>query len=71
MDAYTTQPAVQLYCGNFLKGSGKGGREFIKYAALCLETQHYPSSPNFPEFPTTVLKAGDEYRQTTVYKFTF
>ena len=71
MDAYTTQPAVQLYCGNFLKGSGKGGRKFIKHAALCLETQHYPSSPNFPEFPTTVLKAGDEYRQTTVYKFTF
>lgn len=69
MECYTTQPAVQLYTGNFVNDHGKGGAYHGQYAALCLETQHYPCSPNFPEFPTTVLRPGEEYRETTVYKF--
>lgn len=67
----TTQPAVQLYTGNFLDGSlqGKGGAAYTKRKALCLETQHYPDSPNQPGFPSTVLKPGQTYRSTTVYRF--
>lgn len=69
MDCFTTQPAVQLYTGNFVKGSGKNGAPYGKNAALCLETQHYPCSPNFPAFPSTVLHPGEQYRETTVYRF--
>lgn len=70
MDAYTTQPATQFYTGNFLKGSitGKGGVVYSKRYGLCLETQHYPDSPNQPKFPTTILRPGETYRTTTVYK---
>lgn len=69
MECSTTQPAVQLYTGNFVDDTGKGGVYYGQYSALCLETQHYPCSPNFPEFPSTVLHPGEVYRQTTVYKF--
>ena len=71
MEVLTTQPGLQFYSGNFLDGSliGKGGVTYEQYAALCLETQHYPDSPNQPNFPTTVLRVGEHYRETTVYRF--
>ena len=72
MEVFTTQPGIQFYSGNFLNGSlqvTKQGQLYIPHAALCLETQHYPDSPNQPSFPTTTLKPGETYRQTTVYKF--
>jgi len=70
MKVLTTEPAVQLYTGNFVDiASGKGGKAYGQYAALCLETQHYPDSPNHPEFPTTELKAGEQFTSTTVYAF--
>ena len=68
MEIYTTQPGIQFYTGNFLDGSeGSGGH--AQHTAFCLETQHYPDSPNHPEFPTTLLKPGETYQQTTVHKF--
>ncbi len=72
MEVYTTEPAIQFYTGNFLDGSntGKGGVMYRKRHALCLECQHFPDSPNRPQFPTTVLKPGQRYEQTTVYRFT-
>ncbi|MGE5386076.1 MAG: aldose epimerase family protein [Betaproteobacteria bacterium] len=71
MEVLTTQPGLQFYSGNFLDGSlvGKGGQPYKKHAGLCLETQHFPDSPNRPEFPSTVLAVGDVYRQTTIYRF--
>ena len=71
MEVMTTEPGVQFYSGNFLDGSlkGKGGTVYPRRAALCLETQHFPDSPNHPNFPSTVLKPGEKYRTTTVYKF--
>lgn len=70
MLVYTTEPGVQLYTGNFLKGQkGKDGKTFPKRSAFCLETQHYPDSINQPEFPSTVLKPGETYTQTTIYQF--
>ena len=71
MEVYTTEPGIQFYTGNFLDGSiqGKGNVVYQKNFGFCLETQHFPDSPNHPEFPTTVLKAGEEYTQTTVYAF--
>jgi len=72
MEVFTTQPGIQFYSGNFLNGVlqlTKGGQVYIPHAALCLETQHYPDSPNQPSFPSTILKPGETYRQTTVYKF--
>ena len=68
MEIYTTQPGIQLYSGNFLDGSETAGG-FPQYAAFCLETQHYPDSPNQPDFPTTILKPGETFSQTTVHKF--
>jgi aldose 1-epimerase len=70
MDVYTTEPGVQLYTGNFLDGSIKtpDGKPVKKHAGLCLETQHFPDSPNNPRFPTTLLQPGTVYRSTTVYK---
>lgn len=72
MEVLTTQPGMQFYSGNFLDGSlvGKGGVRYEKYAALCLETQHFPDSPNQPNFPSTVLRTGETYNETTIYKFT-
>lgn len=72
MEFYTTQPGIQFYTGNFLNGTLKntrGGAKYVKHAALCLETQHFPDSPNQPAFPTTILKPGETYHQVTVYKF--
>ena len=70
MEMYTTEPGFQFYTGNFLDGSyERDGIRFDKYHGFCLEAQHYPDSPNHPEFPSTLLEPGDVYRQTTVYKF--
>jgi aldose 1-epimerase len=72
MEVWTTEPGLQFYSGNFLDGTltnTKGATKYIKHGALCLETQHYPDSPNQPAFPTTILKPGETYRHTTVYKF--
>ena len=67
---YTDQPAVQLYCGMGLRGvKGKAGTEYPAFGGFCLETQHYPDSPNHPEFPSTVLKAGEKWESVTIYKF--
>lgn len=70
MEVSTTQPGVQFYTGNFLNGTDKGGGfEFDKHDAFCLETEHFPDSPNHPDFPTTLLKPGETYRETTIHKF--
>jgi len=71
MEVTTTEPGLQFYSGNFLDGTltGKGGHVYQHRAGLCLETQHYPDSPNKPDFPSTVLKPGEEYRSHTVYAF--
>jgi len=71
MEVYTTEPGIQFYTGNFLDGSNKGkGAVYNKHAAFCLETQHYPDSPNKPDWPSVVLRPGQTYRHTTVYRFT-
>lgn len=72
MEVFTTQPGMQVYSGNFFDGSvkGKGGVVYEKYAGLCLETQHFPDSPNQPNYPSTVLRADQTYNEITVYKFT-
>jgi aldose 1-epimerase len=71
MEVLTTEPGVQLYTGNFLDGSltGKNGVVYARRTGFCLETQHYPDSPNQPSFPSTILQPGEEYRSTTVYRF--
>ncbi len=71
MEVSTTEPGVQFYTGNFLDGSnkGKGGKVYGQRAALCLETQHFPDSPNKPDFPSTMLKAGERMQSTTAYRF--
>lgn len=71
MEMYTTEPGVQLYTGNHLNGkfSGQEGVPFTRRFGLCLETQHFPDSPNKPDFPTTTLRPGETYQTTTVYKF--
>ena len=72
MEVSTTEPGIQFYSGNFLNGTLKntrGGAKYIKHAGLCLETQHFPDSPNQPAFPNTILRPGETYTQTTVYKF--
>lgn len=72
MDTYTTEPGVQLYTGNWMTGNlvGKNGQRYPARAALCLETQHFPDSPNKPEYPSTVLRPGEVFLSTTVYRFT-
>lgn len=71
LEVWTTEPGIQLYTGNFLDGSihGKGGVTYTKHMAFCLETQHFPDSPNHPKFLTTELKPGERYHMTTIYKF--
>jgi aldose 1-epimerase len=71
LDVRTTEPGVQFYSGNHLDGTlvGKRGRVYTPRSALCLETQHFPDSPNHPTFPSTVLRPGDEYRSMTIFKF--
>jgi aldose 1-epimerase len=70
LEVYTTQPGVQFYTGNFLDGSvkGKGGVAYPKRSGFCLETQHFPDSPNKPNFPSTELKPGHTYHEVTVFK---
>jgi len=67
---YTTQPGVQFYSGNFLGGTGRG-RRFARRGGFCLETQRFPNSPNMPEFPSTLLRPGEIYHETTILKFEF
>ena len=71
LEMYTTEPGVQLYTANHLNGTlrGKEGVAFTRRFGLCLETQHFPDSPNHPDFPSTTLRPGETYRTTTVYKF--
>jgi aldose 1-epimerase len=71
MEVFSSEPAIQFYSGNFLDGTikGKGGIIYKHRSGLCLETQHYPDSPNHPGFPSTVLKPGERYSTVTVYKF--
>ena len=71
VEVWTTEPGIQFYSGNFLDGSitGKNGTVYSYRHGLCLETQHYPDSPNQPNFPSTVLNPGEKYQTTTVYKF--
>ena len=71
LDIYTTEPGLQFYAGNFLDGSitGKGGRVYRHRYGFCLETQHYPDSPNRQGFPPTILRPGEEYRSRTVFAF--
>jgi len=70
LEVDTTEPGVQFYTGNFLDGvPGKRGHIYNKRDAFCLETQHYPDSPNKPEFPSTILRPGKTYHSTTVWKF--
>ena len=71
LEVLTTEPGVQFYSGNFLDGTivGKADKTYIQRYGFCLETQHFPDSPNQPQFPTTVLRPGKEYETTTVYRF--
>lgn len=71
LEVFTNEPGIQFYGGNFMTGNdtGKGGKVFAFRGAFCLETQHYPDSPNKPEFPSTILNPGDEYYSVCVYKF--
>jgi aldose 1-epimerase len=70
LEVYTTEPGLQFYSGNFLDGTIKNrdGKAIPKHGALCLETQHFPDSPNKPAFPTTILKPGEKYHTVTTYK---
>ena len=72
LEVHTTQPGLQLYTGNFLDGSdlGRDGSPYPRHSGLCLETQHYPDSPNHPEYPSTALRPGEAYKQETVFRFT-
>ncbi|MFM9909162.1 MAG: aldose epimerase family protein [Chitinophagaceae bacterium] len=71
MEVSTTEPGIQFYTGNFLDGTlkGRNNKFYVKHAGFCLETQHFPDSPNQPTFPTTVLKPGETYHHSTIYKF--
>ena len=71
LEVLTDQPGVQFYTGNFLDGSikGKGGMTYGHRSGLCLETQHFPDSPNKPNFPSTVLKPGQRFHSTTIFRF--
>lgn len=71
LQVWTDQPGIQFYTGNFLDGTlkGKDGKTYVHRAALCLETQHFPDSPNHPKFPSTELKPGQKYHKVTVFRF--
>jgi aldose 1-epimerase len=72
LEVFTTEPGVQLYTANWFDGEnlvGKSGKMHLNHSAFCLETQHYPDSMNHPEFPDVILRPGEEYRTTTVWKF--
>jgi aldose 1-epimerase len=71
LEIHTTEPGIQFYSGNFLDGTltGKGGVVYQQYDGFCLETQHFPDSPNRPNFPSVILRPGQIYTQTTIHKF--
>lgn len=71
LDVWTTEPGIQVYTGNFLDGTvpGKGGRKYQHRGAICLETGHFPDSPNHPAFPSTVLRPGQKFHSQTIYGF--
>jgi aldose 1-epimerase len=71
LQVFTDEPGVQFYSGNFLDGTfmGKGGKAYNQYYGFCLETQHFPDSPNQPAFPSTILKPGEKYHTVTIFKF--
>ncbi|KLU03856.1 L-arabinose-specific 1-epimerase (mutarotase) [Rhodopirellula islandica] len=71
MEIRTTEPGIQFYCGNFLDGrlEGKSGKSYVHRGGFCLETQHFPDSPNQPTFPSAILKPGEKYDTTTVFRF--
>ena len=71
LEVETSEPGMQFYSGNFLSSElvGKGSQPYGRRSGFCLETQHYPDSPNKPEFPSTVLRPGEEYRSRTIYRF--
>ncbi|MDZ4203807.1 MAG: aldose epimerase family protein [Bacteroidales bacterium] len=71
MEVYTDQPGLQFYSGNFLDGAitGKSGADYHQYSGFCLETQHFPDSPNQPDFPSSILRPGEEYRTKSIYRF--
>jgi aldose 1-epimerase len=70
MEVYTTEPGIQFYTGNFLgdRIAGKDGQIYSRRGGFCLETQHFPDSPNRPEFPSTVLEPGTKYQSNTIYR---
>ncbi len=72
LEVETTEPGLQFYSGNFLDGTitGKGGQVYEHRSGFCLETQHFPDSPNKPDFPSTILRPGEQYRSRTIYRFT-
>ncbi len=72
LEVRTTEPGVQLYTANGLNGRliGTSGRPYTKRGAFCLETQHFPDSPNQPAFPSTILRPGETFRSTTTFRFT-
>lgn len=71
LEVSTTEPGIQFYCGNFLDGtlSGKSGKKYRHRNGFCLESQHYPDSPNHPEFPSSILRPGKTLRSTTIFRF--
>ena len=71
LEVWTTQPGIQFYTGNFLDGTltGRDGKKIMKHGAFCLETQHFPDSPNQPSFPKAILEPGQTFHELTVYKF--
>lgn len=69
MEIYTDLPGVQLYAGNFITGSAKGGGDYVKRAGVCFETQHFPDAVNHENFPSPIVKAGEKFDSTTIYRF--
>ncbi|MFC1758539.1 aldose epimerase family protein, partial [Planctomycetota bacterium] len=71
LEIHTKEPGIQFYCGNFLNGKlkGKSGKPYVHRGGFCLETQHYPDSPNQPNFPSTIVRPGEPYQTTTVFRF--
>jgi aldose 1-epimerase len=70
MEAFTTEPGVQLYTGNHLQQiTAAGGAAFGRHGGFCLETQHFPDSPNKPQFPSVIVRPGQPFKSTTVFKF--
>ena len=69
MEVFTTEPGLQVYTANTLNTVGKGGKTYGPFSSVCLETQHFPDSPHHPNFPSTILIPGEDYRSTTIYKF--